>query len=193
MVADTREFSIYFRIFKVRYVNDEIIIHHSCRFMHTKCSYIIYTSTYHYTVLFSVFCGGLQFKAASKDLTPSNRLVRWLVGILLRRPHHSGEKLCNSPRWLHLIHPDLSRCGIIIKLARIISWKLENFKFLQWFVVISWILRPHCASFKVPAKMSVHVIKCRPETTSQFHESRCTIYYPFDASLVRYLPQKMTN
>lgn len=56
---------------------------------------------------------------------------------------------------------------------------------------------PHCAAFKVPAKMSVHVIRCRPGTTSKFHdfhESRCTIYYPFDASLGRYLPQKwLTN
>lgn len=107
-----------------------------------------------------------------------------------------GWMVLSFERIIILIHPDLSRCGILIKLVRIISWKLGIFKFLQWFVVMSSIC-PHCAAFKVPAKMSVHVIRCRPGTTSKFHdfhESRCTIYYPFDASLGRYLPQKwLTN
>lgn len=102
-----------------------------------------------------------------------------------------GWMVLSFERIIILIHPDLSRCGIIIKLVRIISWKLGIFKFLQWFVVMSSIC-PHCASFKVPAKMSVHVIRCRPGTTSKFHdfhESRL----PLRCEFGKISPTKMTN
>lgn len=63
------------------FLNDEIskrIIHaDSCIYLNKYIYiyiYIHHPHIYNYTVLFFVFWGGLQFKAASKDLTPSNRL-----------------------------------------------------------------------------------------------------------------------